>query len=324
MKRFTETDKWRDVWYRKLPPKAKLLWLYMVDNCDHAGVLEIDWELASFQIGVPVEQSLLVYFERQIHRLKNGKYHIRGFVKYQYGKLSRDCKPHTPVFAALERNGLTEEDIAQNEAYSERVNGYLRDKILERDGLVCAYFNEPIQAQDAVIHHVIPIAKGGQCSPDNLVVASSRANSLKWEYSVEEFCARHNLPTNEVIQRIQERTSKPIEGFLKGTGKGQGRGVRQEEEIYSAYPRKVARPEGLKAIVKALSTVAANNQQPFEYLLSKTRAFSDAVAKWTEDEQKFIPHPATWFNQGRYDDDPTTWTRKNSNDQKQSEFRHAF
>ena len=43
-KRFTETDKWRDPWFRKLTPLQKCLFVYLCDNCNNAGCVEIDVE----------------------------------------------------------------------------------------------------------------------------------------------------------------------------------------------------------------------------------------------------------------------------------------
>ena len=76
--------------------------------------------------------------------------------------------------------------------------------------------------------------------------------------------------------------------------------------IYDAYPRKQNRQAALKAIAKAMATVHA------ERLLERTEAYAAAVAQWPEEARQFIPHPATWFNKGGYDDDPTTWQRQES------------
>ena len=51
-KRFTDTTKWTDKWFRKLSVHEKLLFLWLVDNCDNAGFWEVDLELAAQQIGV--------------------------------------------------------------------------------------------------------------------------------------------------------------------------------------------------------------------------------------------------------------------------------
>ncbi len=81
------------------------------------------------------------------------------------------------------------------------------------------------------------------------------------------------------------------------------------EAIYEAYPKKVGRDEALKAISLALK------KHPPEYLLDKTQQFSAAVLSWPSsyryktDGRDTCPHPATWFNQGRYADDPREWRR---------------
>lgn len=89
--------------------------------------------------------------------------------------------------------------------------------------------------------------------------------------------------------------------------------------IYEAYPRKVGRRAALKAIELAIKEVAkgllsarmAACVDPEAYLLAKTKAFAEAFSKWPVQEQHFCPHPSTWFNQGRYDDDPQQWIRSN-------------
>jgi len=91
VKRFTETQKWEDPWFRKLPIEAKLLWQWICDHCDQAGVVDPDLELASFQIGADVSEVTLGYFTGRIETIGANKIHILKFVKFQYGKLSRAC-----------------------------------------------------------------------------------------------------------------------------------------------------------------------------------------------------------------------------------------
>lgn len=75
------------------------------------------------------------------------------------------------------------------------------------------------------------------------------------------------------------------------------------EAIYQAYPRKIAKDSALKAIRKILA------KYPAEKLLSATLAFAAAVERWPEDDKRFVPYPATWFNRGSYNDDPKNWAR---------------
>lgn len=106
MKRFTETSKWSDPWYRKLRPEVKLLMAWILDNCDNAGVIDPDLELASFQIGYQYTPESLTELGERIEKLPSGKYFVPKFIGFQYGELSRDCKAHNPVFASLEKHDI--------------------------------------------------------------------------------------------------------------------------------------------------------------------------------------------------------------------------
>lgn len=106
MKRFTETTKWDDPWFRKLTPKLKCLWLFLCDRCDSAGVIEVDYELAGVHIGTKINEQDVADLGPRIEKLECGKWWIVRFVAFQYGKLSEDCKAHGPVLSSLESYGL--------------------------------------------------------------------------------------------------------------------------------------------------------------------------------------------------------------------------
>jgi hypothetical protein len=73
----------------------------------------------------------------------------------------------------------------------------------------------------------------------------------------------------------------------------------QEEEIYAAYPKKVGKPAGLRAIQRALA------KYPFDFLIERTRRYAQTYNGPIE----FMPNPSTFFNQDRFNDDPATWRR---------------
>ena len=37
-------------------PKVKSVWMYLVDNCDHAGIIEVNIRLICFSVGKPIEK----------------------------------------------------------------------------------------------------------------------------------------------------------------------------------------------------------------------------------------------------------------------------
>ena len=105
MKRFTETTKWADPWFRSLKPQHKLLYLWIIDNCDCAGMLpEIDFGLVSFQIGFDLTETDLVVLGDRIQQ-SGRQFFIPKFVAYQYGsnELNPKSSVHRGIAKALER-----------------------------------------------------------------------------------------------------------------------------------------------------------------------------------------------------------------------------
>ena len=72
----------------------------------------------------------------------------------------------------------------------------------------------------------------------------------------------------------------------------------EADAIYKAYPRHTAPKPAYKAIRIAAAKFGV------EYLLERTRKYAAAVQGGNP---KFIPHPATWFNQERFREDESEW-----------------
>ena len=56
-KRFTDSEKWKDAWFMDLPSKYKLFWLYLLDECNHAGIWKVNFKISTFYIGEHLEYS---------------------------------------------------------------------------------------------------------------------------------------------------------------------------------------------------------------------------------------------------------------------------
>ena len=66
-KRFTDSEKFRGVWYRRLKPKHKCLWEYFLAECSVAGTLKIDLDSMSFHIGDKITKEDLDIFKDRIY-----------------------------------------------------------------------------------------------------------------------------------------------------------------------------------------------------------------------------------------------------------------
>ncbi len=129
-KRFTDTEKWKKKWIRELNPDMKLFWFYLLDNCDHAGIWEVDIDLASFQIGVKLDEArILKVFSRKIVPFKDGKWFIPKFIEYQYGELNENVNAHKSVIKILKKYGLNK----KNQQLPNSSSGTVQDMDMDMD-----------------------------------------------------------------------------------------------------------------------------------------------------------------------------------------------
>ena len=104
MKRFTDTAKWRDSWFMDLPSKWKLAWIWIVDNCDHAGIVDANPRLMSFMVGEPIDgDEFIRAMGGRVIKPKQGKWFVPSFVKFQYGgELNPQNSAHRGVMKLLD------------------------------------------------------------------------------------------------------------------------------------------------------------------------------------------------------------------------------
>ena len=108
-KGFLDTNLFRKRWIRELDTDMKLFWIYLLTDCDHAGIWDVDVERASFQLKLNLNQDkILKTFDRKINNFKVDKWFIPKFVQYQYGELNPNNKAHLSVIKILTKYGLHE------------------------------------------------------------------------------------------------------------------------------------------------------------------------------------------------------------------------
>jgi hypothetical protein len=106
-KRFTDTAKWKKEFIKGLEAKYKLLWFYILDDCDHAGIWEVDFEVASIRIGEDVSYNdSFIALGEQIIPIGKNRWWIKDFITFQYGKLTPKNKMFAPVMAILGKYGI--------------------------------------------------------------------------------------------------------------------------------------------------------------------------------------------------------------------------
>jgi hypothetical protein len=84
------------------------------------------------------------------------------------------------------------------------------------------------------------------------------------------------------------------------------------ENLYSRYPRKIAKAAAFKVIEKAIVLVAkrdfpGDEKAAADWLGSRVDLYARSQQALQLDKSK-VPYPASWFNAARYDDDEAEWS----------------
>ena len=107
-KRFTDTEKWKKSFLRGLQGPYKLLWFYLLDDCDMAGIWQVDLEVARIRIGEQVDgPTALRAFGERVESFDGGKkWLVKDFISFQYGELKETNRMHLAVINTLKKNNL--------------------------------------------------------------------------------------------------------------------------------------------------------------------------------------------------------------------------
>jgi len=132
-KRFTDSDKWKNPWFRTMPNAYRWLWIYILDNCDQAGIWMGDFHLASYFIGSEVtEETAADIFGDKIIKIDSDKWFVPSFITFQYGSLKSDSRPHMSVIKILEKYKIDLQKLTLSKGYPKGINT-LKDKDKDKD-----------------------------------------------------------------------------------------------------------------------------------------------------------------------------------------------
>ena len=208
------------------------------------------------------------------------------------------------------------EDTSVNDWYLRRfIPVDLKAAILKRDGFKCAECGKHIAEVDDPyrlvkmatgsfhIDHIVPCSQGGRATMENLRVLCPKCNlSRKKTFTFEEIIAFSQncgeLPQvaascgelPQVAARIQ---SNPIQIQSESETESNAR-ARDFDRFWDAYPKKVGKEEARKAFRKVNVKVD---------VLIEAVERQKTWTQWQVEKGRFIPNPATWLNQGRWEDE---------------------
>jgi len=105
-KRFTDTDKWKKNWFINLSKDGKLLWGYITDNCDFAGICDYSEKIFSMFLDFNASREKMnELLGNKIIWLSDDKFYIPSFNDFQYGELNPLNRVHKSVLDKLNKLG---------------------------------------------------------------------------------------------------------------------------------------------------------------------------------------------------------------------------
>lgn len=113
---------------------------------------------------------------------------------------------------------------------------------------------------------------------------------LKWKMEVEKEAnqnSKNGEPIPDIIPNTIPDDNPPI-------SPQRGESSAAFERFWQAYPRKVGKQAALKAFKKVKVSVE---------ILVEAVEKQKRSSRWRKDNGQYIPNPATWLNQGRWEDE---------------------
>jgi 5-methylcytosine-specific restriction endonuclease McrA len=180
----------------------------------------------------------------------------------------------------------------------------IREFILKRDNHTCVYCSRkegeyfPPESKSAgVMHidHVIPIAQNGTDDKLNLVTSCAICNMFKSDRTPEECgllwpeidgikLGNKNIVTVALPEKRREEKikSNTLSEYSD-----------EFEQFWKAYPKKTG---------KGFAYTAWKRQKPLLQTVLNSLAWQCKLDDWTKQNGQFVPMPATYLNQRRWDD----------------------
>lgn len=112
-RRMTETEKWKDPWFSNLTNDERIAWLYLLDDCDNAGVWQFNLRALNFNCNTNfTEEELLLIFSERFVKISSDRFFIPKFLYHQYGVnfLEKNSKPILSAIDKLKKYNLVEEN----------------------------------------------------------------------------------------------------------------------------------------------------------------------------------------------------------------------
>lgn len=109
-KRFIDTGLYDDEWFMNLSKDCKLLWIYFITKCDHAGILKLNEKLCKVQTDIRDLPGAIKELGNRLVTVSEHLYFIPKFIEFQYpGFPKSNVRQQVSAMDILDKYGLIKE-----------------------------------------------------------------------------------------------------------------------------------------------------------------------------------------------------------------------
>jgi hypothetical protein len=134
-KRFIDTGIFDDDWFMDLSKDAKLLWVYFITKCDHAGIIKLNEKLCKVQTDIKDLNLIIKQLGNRLVTVNEHLYFIPKFIDFQYpGFPNSKVRQQISAVEILTKYGLFKE--GKLTLSKELVNSYEHDNDNDNDTVI--------------------------------------------------------------------------------------------------------------------------------------------------------------------------------------------
>lgn len=120
-KRFIDTGIFDDSWFMELSKDGKILWLYLITKCDHAGIIDFNEKLCKVQTGIENLEKALKELGNRCLTVRERYRFIPKFIMYQYPNFPNSAvRGQLSAIERLQSFGLMDDSL--NFQYDENIS----------------------------------------------------------------------------------------------------------------------------------------------------------------------------------------------------------
>lgn len=129
-KRFIDTGIFDDDWFMDLSKEGKLLWVYFITKCDHAGILKLNEKLCRVQTGIEDLTIIVKELGNRLVTVSEHLYFIPKYIEFQYpGFPNSKVRQQASAFEILTKYKLIID--GKLTVSKELVNSYVNDTVID-------------------------------------------------------------------------------------------------------------------------------------------------------------------------------------------------